>query len=548
MSVNYAQQFNRKQTSQRRPARKDQVKNNAGGYTFQVGNWATLDRFLILGSEGGTYYVKEQDLTKQNHDSIVICIKEDGPRVVARTMEISTAGRAPKNTPAEFVLALCLTHGDEGTKKAAYEAIPGVCRIGTHLFHLVNFTDQMRGWSRGLRNAVGNWYLCKEADKLAHQVVKYQQRDGWSHRDVLRKAHVRLPEDRHPFNAVLRWAVGESLGARTVTRRSKGGERKVDYADVSDVVPSLISAYEEAKTADTKRLVSLITEHGLTREMVPTNKLNELEVWEALLENMPMTAMVRNLGKMTSIGLVKPLSAASKKVAKTLKDSTALERSRIHPMALLIALRTYENGRGDKGGLTWQPVPAVAKALDEAFYGAFGNVTPTGKPILYGVDVSGSMSWSKCAGLPITPAEGAAAMALVSASVEDDYHIMGFANSFRELDIRPGMSLRAALEKTSRMSFGSTDCSLPAKWALQNRVEVGGFVVITDNETWSGNLHPFQAMQEYRSRFVADARLVVMGMASNGFTINDPQDPYGLDVVGFDSAAPAVVADFIRGA
>jgi 60 kDa SS-A/Ro ribonucleoprotein len=35
-------------------------------------------------------------------------------------------------------------------------------------------------------------------------------------------------------------------------------------------------------------------------------------------------------------------------------------------------------------------------------------------------------------------------------------------------------------------------------------------------------------------------------MVSNGFSIADPNDAGMLDVVGFDAAAPAVIADFIR--
>jgi 60 kDa SS-A/Ro ribonucleoprotein len=40
---------------------------------------------------------------------------------------------------------------------------------------------------------------------------------------------------------------------------------------------------------------------------------------------------------------------------------------------------------------------------------------------------------------------------------------------------------------------------------------------------------------------------VVVGMTSNGFTIADPDDPAVLDVVGFDTATPAVIADFATG-
>ena len=52
--------------------------------------------FLILGADGGTYYITERDLVKQNHDAIVRCIKLDGVRAVKRIVEISDSGRAPK--------------------------------------------------------------------------------------------------------------------------------------------------------------------------------------------------------------------------------------------------------------------------------------------------------------------------------------------------------------------------------------------------------------------------------------------------------------------
>lgn len=39
---------------------------------------------------------------------------------------------------------------------------------------------------------------------------------------------------------------------------------------------------------------------------------------------------------------------------------------------------------------------------------------------------------------------------------------------------------------------------------------------------------------------------VVVGMTSNGFTLADPNDRGMLDVVGFDTTVPAVIADFVR--
>ena len=166
----------------------NQVPNSGGGYSWAVDDWVRLDRFLILGSEGGTYYIKESALTRENAEAVARCIAEDGERTVARIVEVSEAGRAPKNDPAIFALALCAALGDPATKRAAFDALPRVCRTGTHLFHFAQFVDGLRGWGRGLREAVAAWYAMPPA-KLALQAIKYQQRDGWAHRDLLRLAH-----------------------------------------------------------------------------------------------------------------------------------------------------------------------------------------------------------------------------------------------------------------------------------------------------------------------------------------------------------------------
>ena len=49
--------------TERLPHRSDQTRNSAGGYVWEVDDWTRLERFLILGSEGGTYYVQERALT-----------------------------------------------------------------------------------------------------------------------------------------------------------------------------------------------------------------------------------------------------------------------------------------------------------------------------------------------------------------------------------------------------------------------------------------------------------------------------------------------------
>jgi 60 kDa SS-A/Ro ribonucleoprotein len=517
-----------------------QVANSAGGFVYALDKWAAFQRFLILGSEGGTYYVREAELTDAAARNTLACIAEDGKRAVDLIATISDAGRAMRNTPAEFALALAASSDEADTRAHALAALPRVCRIGTHLFHFVDFVLKHRGAGRGLRRALASWYTDKTPDDMVYDLVKYQQRDGWAHRDVLRQAHVR-PAGR---DAIFRWVVGAPSAARTVSRKNAVGP--ITYPAV-DSLPMLIAAFEAAKNASKAELIRLIRDHGLTREMVPTATLSEPDVQEALLEKMPPHALLRNLGNLSKSGLLVPMSDASRTVVEKLSaDTDYLRKKRVHPVAVLIAMKVYEQGKGVRGSGSWIPVPAVVDALDGMFYRAFDAIVPTGKRILFGVDVSGSMS-SRLSDLPISAAEGAAAMALACAKSESDYHIMGFADTFRDLGITPRMRLDDVLRRTEHQNFGRTDCSLPMRWASTNDVKVDAFVVITDNETWSGDIHPSQALRAYRSETGIDAKQIVIGMTPTEFTIADPLDPLTLDVVGFDASTPQAVSEFIRG-
>jgi 60 kDa SS-A/Ro ribonucleoprotein len=562
MAINYAKLFNRRITPQSQPIPgSTQVRNSNSGYSWQVDDWTRLDRFLILGAEGGTYYIGERELVKQNHDALIRCIKADGIRAVNRIVEISDAGRAPKNDPAIFALALVVTHGDAQAKTHAFANLSKVCRIGTHLFHFAEYVNAMRGWGRGLRNAVGHWYVDRGADDLAHQAVKYQQRDGWSHADLLRLAHPKAPSVQH--DAIFRWmlAGADSLGEREVKRKVRGEDRVAKYAAVGEL-PKLVQAFEQAKRASIAgEIVKLIDEFDLPREAVPTQWLNEVVVWEALLERMPMTAMIRNLGKMTSLGLLAPFSDAKRLIVRKLRDETALKRARIHPLAVLVAQKIYAQGHGDKGGLKWSPVSAVVDALDEAFYATFQNVEPCGKPVLLALDVSGSMAGSMIAGSCISAREASAAMALITSATEPEHEIIAFSaaagghggkwgggeSGITRVNLSPRMRLAEVIKRIEAIPMGGTDCALPMLWAARNKLDVSGFITYTDSETWAGDIHPAQALRQYRSEFVGDAKAVVVGMTSNGFTLADPNDCGMMDVVGFDTTAPAVIADFVRG-
>src|SRR5215212_512769 len=153
MGTNYASHVSTRQTPQTEPIPgSKQVANSAGGFSFAVTDWDRLDRFLILGGEGGSYYATERKLTQENAQSIINCASIDPERTVNRICAISEEGRAPKNDPAIFAMALLSNH--EKAKTHVFANLNRVCRIGTHLFQYVEMVQEFRGWGKGLMKAI----------------------------------------------------------------------------------------------------------------------------------------------------------------------------------------------------------------------------------------------------------------------------------------------------------------------------------------------------------------------------------------------------------
>ena len=536
---------------------RDMVENNAGGFVFKLDEWKQLERFLILGSEGGTFYVSEKKLTAENANLVLLLLKKDGLKVVEKTVEMLKSGRAPKPDVGIFVLALAASKGDDATRKAALAAVPTALKTGTQLLKFVDSVNGLRGWGRGLKKAIQLWFKGKKSETLALQLVKYKQREGWSMKDVLRLAKP-VPETEVQ-GKLFGWTAKKEK-AEWAKAPVAPGDKALDFVwaaeqavavkfvaeDAKDAQAKAVLA--EANQASVKKLVELITTYRLPREALPTEALNRAEVWEALLQEMPMTAMIRNLGNLSKVGLLKPLSDAEKLIYQRLTDAERLRGAKVHPIQVLSALRTYSSGRGVRSAATWTVSDKTVEALDEAFELSFGAVEPAGTRHLLGLDVSSSMSWGEIAGVPgLTPSAATAALAVVAARTEPWTAIMGFADSFRDLGITAKDRIDEATRKVSGLTFGGTDASLPMTWALANKVNVDTFVVLTDNATWAGQIHPVQALVKYRQATGIDAKLIVVGMTSTGFTIADPTDAGMLDVVGFDGATPALMAKFAKG-
>jgi hypothetical protein len=344
--------------------------------------------------------------------------------------------------------------------------------------------------------------------------------------------------------------VPEAPAPVPVPEATEQPQRKAREDPITAAARFLKACVEIAKTGETKNIKSAIaimkSNPRLQREHIPTQLMSSPEIWASLLEGMGMTALIRNLGKISSIGI---MTQFRQKICAMLTNQSEITKTRIHPIQVLIALKTYMAGKGDLGKLTWTTDGIVLDTLSTTFKMSFGNVERTGKRIMLALDVSGSMDCSTAGAPSVTCREGATAMAMATLAAEGDQNtsIYAFTTVFKSMNgrIKPNMTVQEAIRATQDV-FGGTDCALPMRHAAQHNIPVDCFIVYTDSETYAPTRHPQVELEEYRKKTGINAKMIVVGMVSNSLTIADPSDKNTLNLAGFDSSLPQLITMFLK--
>lgn len=531
MPADYVNDYNPVVTPITEPAESRQVPNSTGGYAFGLDCFAQLERFLILGTEGGTYYARQKQITRENAKNVIVALDVDYRRSIELICSIAQDRRAPRQEPAIFALALAASHKNVECRQYALSRLVVVCQHSTALFYFVHNVQKMRGWGPGLRNAIAVWYQGhgwhegRSLQSLAYQVSKYQSRTlwdkgpKWSHRDVLRLAHVVPHTADH---------------ARIYEWITKG---------TSETLPDYLQAVEACKTADLATTIKLISEFNLPHEVVRTELKNEPDLWVALLPKMPAVALLRNLSKMSKLGILSPFSEHTAATASRIATGMML-----HPLQILAAMNAYKQGHGTKGSLTWEVNAQIVGALDAGFYAGFKNITPSAKNIYIALDCSKSMEFeSSLIGPGFYARDAAAVMAMATVRSEKNVYVRGFGDQMIDVPLYAEMNLAEVIRTMDSSPAGSTNPALPFIDATDRKLPVDLFAMYTDNEANCGFIHPHQALTRFRDQVNPHARAAAVAFTATNYSVLDDQDPGSLQVAGFDAALPNILALFAAG-
>lgn len=518
--------------AQREKLSTDQVKNNAGSYVFEISPVEQLRRFLILGTDGGTYYQSEHAITREGIALVKACAETMTPMEFVPEI-VNAAANAPKRTYAIFAYAVALS--TENTKTVASGMDPHlVLKTGTDFFELISYLEQLRGWGAVAKRVVQRVLIETDVEKLGLWSVKYRDRHGWTWKDALRIGHPKSRDDSDP-------------------RRAKLFDFMLNKSPLATGILPVDGYLSALGLTNEQVIIGLVEKFGLPWEALADEQRTDA-VWKVCVQFIGNTAVLRNLASFTRRGMDKDLEFVS-----AVQNRVTSSRN-LHPITLLNALKTYSSG-GSVGRSKAEPYTPNARweaSIEEALETSFTNgVETTGKSMYVALDVSGSMGLPVSGSAVLTCAEVTAAIALATAKNERNYFIRGFSDGsgsrgaygrsgLLDLGINHKTSFKDAMERTLRSDFAGTDCALPMLHAIAENLEVDTFIVITDNETHSGQVHPSAALKQYRQKSGRNAKLAVVALTATKFSIADPKDPGMMDFVGFSSDLPQALAAFSR--
>ncbi|XP_072176709.1 RNA-binding protein RO60-like [Diadema setosum] len=499
----------------------------------------TLRRYLCMGQESGTYYVVNREPKEAPVPECTQKLIDDGKGadIVKELVRFAKPGHPLHKDSFMKVLVLVARSKDTKAKKAVYNELGKLCPTATELFQFVDGVEkggEGTGWGRMQRKAISKWYCEKDGQELARLVSGCKQRSGWSHRDLIRLAHVKPPAEN----------AGSALVLKYIIRGLKAIDESVDVtADGTKAIYDFLKDVDGLKKEeDFQRVAGLAEKHKLCPEHLPTKSLKSREVWGALLPHVPLQSILANIVKLAAMGTFKPKSAEAEVVCRRLQSTEELRGARLHPFSFLMALRVYRSKKVDKTKLHWEINKELMKALTEAYYKAFEAADKTGKRFLLAVDVSSSMALSGVNGTRnIAAREAAATIALMIAKKEEGGRVMGFTSELTEIPITAGMKLEDAVKKMGELSMGQTDFAQPMLWAAKNKVAVDHFIMCTDCETYNGDVSAADALAQYRAAMKIDAKAAIVAMTSNNFSMAPAGDIRMLDIAGFNGTAAGIL-------
>ncbi len=505
-----------------------------------------FQRFLLTGSEDGVYRAGLlPQLEPERTPALLAFVASNGAAAVDGLVS------APQvhNQAALYALAIAASprFAGEETNARALAALPILARKAQHLAVFAGYVAKTRGWGRGLRSAVANWYGAQPVASLASQILRRPASNLKLHRALLRLAHPRAASLAQ--NALYQWISDGRLG-HLATAEIRAAELR------------MVEGYERIRQASTAQEAAGIIEiFRLGPAQVPMRWRSSPQVWDALFDQLHYRELLRYLPAMTSSGMLSRGSENAALAVARIADRKRISAAKAHPLELSAAMVRY------RGASRMAAIESVFDALDEALQMSAacqplpfaastgdGEQQPDGR-IVVAVDATASMQGAAVCGMPgISASLAAAALALGIANAGGSagrrrgaaaVSVVPFHRDVRD-PIEIGARTRIAeVLNQIRATPSRSDAAAMVDCALRKRQRVNTFVIVTDRTADAPGI--LRNLRAYREKMGVEARLVLFQLASRSVP-GWESIPGTLAFAGLDAQAPAALNAFLAGA
>lgn len=449
---------------------------------------------LVTNTMGNTFYADQQELLKEA-EALHREMAERNPQFMAKALVYARNEGYMRLQPL-FGLAVLSAYRPDLFSKIFLQVV----KIPSDLSDFLTIVSGMgRGQGgRAVKRQV-NRFLANVSEYWA---IKYNGRGrGYSLGDAIATAHPK-PVD---------------LKQQALFRYLRGQEANLS------LIPQ-VEALEYLKRAKVEAEQLYWIEAGRLPHEVVTGAIKPTKlIWEVLMEQMPIFALLRHLNTLDRAGVLGDRYCLDR-VVERLTDQRALAKSRILPFRFATAFRQVKD-------------EVIREALRSAVEYTFGSLPDLDGRTAIFLDISGSMNGeylqigSVFALALYKKTQGSSLFWLFDTTVED-------AKPSRHDSI---------LSQAERIrARGGTDTGAPVRKLLAEKQHVDQIIIITDEQQNSSS--PFyEALAKYRAKVNPNAKAFVIDIAPYRSAMVPPEDANTFYIYGWSDTVLSYIAQASKG-
>lgn len=429
-------------------------------------------QMLLTNTLSNTFYVKQGDLLKESnelHDKMVAT----DPAYMAKALVYA---RNKGFMRSQTILGLFKL---SSLKERFFEQVfEEIIRTPNDLSDFFSIVRSVRGGEGGrrIKRVAGNWILKNLTEYWAIKYGSDRGNGGYSLADMIRTTH---PKCEH--NAIIAYLLGKN---------PKTGLPQIDCFE----------ALKYAKS-DTDK-VALITTGRLPHEVATTFAGGSKAVWKAIVPQMPIFALLKNLATIERQGVMNDVRDV---VVATFQNKDKVRNSKILPFRFIDAMEHVRDGK-------------VKDALRDALEISFESIPDFEGNTGVLLDVSPSMFHT-----PNLMKTASVLATSIMKKTGGNGELVLFGNTAQVHHISMRDSLLTQAETLARIQIPGTNQGIAIQTLLNARKSVDNLIIITDGEQNSGR--PFMdVLADYKRIVNKNVRTFIVDVSPYGHAITATQE------------------------